>query len=150
MSIKLRMSPAALADNIILFRKYHMKYPSHNYRWLNAKIRLDIGLKGSLYASKNYNDLLEPYGIIGSLLRGNKTPNKKLLILYHITILVSSYFSFCSSTQSVRRSSITAKGAGPIDRKNSWKSLKTNLSPSLSFASSSRFSISRYPNVYSI
>lgn len=35
----------ALADAIILFWKYHMKYPSHGYRWLNAKIRLDTGLK---------------------------------------------------------------------------------------------------------
>jgi hypothetical protein len=33
----------ALADNLILFRKYHLKYPSHGYRWLNAKIRLDTG-----------------------------------------------------------------------------------------------------------
>jgi len=37
----------ALADNIILFREYHLKYPSHGYRWLNAKIRLDMGLKVS-------------------------------------------------------------------------------------------------------
>lgn len=34
----------ALIDNIMLFREYHMKYPSHGYRWLNAKIRLDTGL----------------------------------------------------------------------------------------------------------
>lgn len=31
-------------DNILLFEKYHEKYPSHGYRWLNAKIRLDLGL----------------------------------------------------------------------------------------------------------
>ncbi len=37
----------ALADNVILFREYHLKYPSHGYRWLNAKIRLDTGLKVS-------------------------------------------------------------------------------------------------------
>ena len=43
----------ALADNIILFRKYHIKYPSHGYRWLNAKIKLDTGLKVSYpYAYK--------------------------------------------------------------------------------------------------
>lgn len=30
--------------NIELFCEYHMKYPSHGYRWLNAKIRLDTGL----------------------------------------------------------------------------------------------------------
>jgi hypothetical protein len=27
-----------------LFREYHLKYPSHGYRWLNAKISLDTGL----------------------------------------------------------------------------------------------------------
>lgn len=30
-----------LASNVRLFREYHSKYPSHGYRWLNAKIRLD-------------------------------------------------------------------------------------------------------------
>ena len=34
----------ALADNIILFQKYHIKYPSHGYRRLNAKIKLDTGI----------------------------------------------------------------------------------------------------------
>lgn len=33
-----------LVSNIALFRKYHLLYPSHGYRWLNAKIRLDTGL----------------------------------------------------------------------------------------------------------
>ena len=28
----------------MLFQKYHIKYPSHGYRWLNAKIRIDTGL----------------------------------------------------------------------------------------------------------
>ena len=28
----------------MLFKEYHAKYPSHEYRWLNAKIRLDTGL----------------------------------------------------------------------------------------------------------
>ena len=27
-----------------MFQEYHLKYPSHGYRWLNAKIRLDTGL----------------------------------------------------------------------------------------------------------
>ena len=31
-------------ENILLFKEYHQKYPSHGYRWLNAKIRLDTGL----------------------------------------------------------------------------------------------------------
>ena len=30
--------------DIELFRQYHLKYPTHGYRWLNAKIRLDLGL----------------------------------------------------------------------------------------------------------
>lgn len=30
--------------NVMLFREYHNQYPSHGYRWLNAKIRLDTGL----------------------------------------------------------------------------------------------------------
>lgn len=34
----------SLINNIILFQEYHCKYPSHGYRWLNAKIRLDTGL----------------------------------------------------------------------------------------------------------
>lgn len=33
-----------LISNILLFQEYHLKYPSHGYRWLNAKIRLDTGL----------------------------------------------------------------------------------------------------------
>ena len=31
-------------SDIMLFKEYHVKYPSHGYRWLNAKIRLDTGL----------------------------------------------------------------------------------------------------------
>ena len=34
----------SFVDNLMLFREYHAKYPSHGYRWLNAKIRLDTGL----------------------------------------------------------------------------------------------------------
>ena len=33
-----------LISNVLLFKEYHEKYPSHGYRWLNAKIRLDTGL----------------------------------------------------------------------------------------------------------
>ena len=33
-----------LVSNILLFQQYHLRYPSHGYRWLNAKIRLDTGL----------------------------------------------------------------------------------------------------------
>lgn len=31
-------------SNLMLFKAYHAKYPSHGYRWLNAKIRLDKGI----------------------------------------------------------------------------------------------------------
>ena len=31
-------------NNLLLFKEYHAKYPSHGYRWLNAKIRLDTGI----------------------------------------------------------------------------------------------------------
>lgn len=42
-----------LIENISLFRSYHLKYPSHGYRWLNARIRLDTGLVVSdTYAHK--------------------------------------------------------------------------------------------------
>ena len=34
----------SFVSNIVLFKEYHTKYPSHGYRWLNAKIRLDTGL----------------------------------------------------------------------------------------------------------
>lgn len=37
----------ALVDNIQLFLEYHLKYPSHGYRWLNAKIKLDKGIEMS-------------------------------------------------------------------------------------------------------
>ena len=31
-------------NNVLLFQEYHLRFPSHGYRWLNAKIRLDTGL----------------------------------------------------------------------------------------------------------
>ena len=34
----------SFVSNIMLFKEYHARYPSHGYRWLNAKIRLDTGL----------------------------------------------------------------------------------------------------------
>ena len=33
-----------LIRSVVLFQEYHLKFPSHGYRWLNAKIRLDTGL----------------------------------------------------------------------------------------------------------
>lgn len=34
----------SLVSNVAVFKEYHEKYPSHGYRWLNAKIKLDTGL----------------------------------------------------------------------------------------------------------
>jgi transposase InsO family protein len=34
----------SFVSNLMLFKEYHAKYPSHGYRWLNAKIRFDTGL----------------------------------------------------------------------------------------------------------
>ena len=34
----------AFLENVRLFQAYHAQYPSHGYRWLNAKIRLDKGI----------------------------------------------------------------------------------------------------------
>lgn len=31
-------------NDIELFRNYHIQYPTHGYRWLNAKIKLDLGI----------------------------------------------------------------------------------------------------------
>ena len=31
-------------ENIHLFTSYHKTYPSHGYRWLNTKIKLDTGM----------------------------------------------------------------------------------------------------------
>ena len=44
-----------LINNIMLFQEYHRKYPSHGYRWLNAKLRLDTGrILSDSYAHKCY------------------------------------------------------------------------------------------------
>ena len=42
----LNHSPKLLKRNadIALFKEYHNKYPTHGYRWLNAKIKLDLGI----------------------------------------------------------------------------------------------------------
>ena len=33
-----------LIRNVALFWEYHNRFPSHGYRWLNAKIKLDLGI----------------------------------------------------------------------------------------------------------
>ena len=43
----------SLVNNIVLFQEYHLRFPSHGYRWLNAKIRLDTGqIMSGPYAHK--------------------------------------------------------------------------------------------------
>ena len=32
------------ADAVALFLEYHARFPSHGYRWLNAKIKIDLGV----------------------------------------------------------------------------------------------------------
>lgn len=40
-------------SNMLLFKEYHDRYPSHGYRWLNAKILLDTGqIMSDSYAHK--------------------------------------------------------------------------------------------------
>ena len=56
-----------------LFSEYHNKYPSHGYRWLNAKIRLD---KGIVY-SDNYAHKICMYLGIKSKSRHYKRKGKK-------------------------------------------------------------------------
>ena len=34
----------SFVSDLVLFKEYHAKYPSHGYRWLNAKIMLDTGV----------------------------------------------------------------------------------------------------------
>ena len=31
-------------DAVALFLEYHARFPSHGYRWLNAKIKIDLGV----------------------------------------------------------------------------------------------------------
>lgn len=43
----------SFVGNLMLFKEYHERYPSHGYRWLNAKIRLDTGqIMSDPYAHK--------------------------------------------------------------------------------------------------
>lgn len=62
-------------NDIFLFEKYHKMYPTHGYRWLNAKIKLDLGV---VY-SDNYAQRLCSYAGIRSVskrLRKYKSSNK--------------------------------------------------------------------------
>ena len=56
-----------------LFEQYHNKYPSHGYRWLNAKIKLDLGI----VFSDNYAHKICKYLNIKSHSRHFKRYGKK-------------------------------------------------------------------------
>ena len=51
-------------DACRIFEEYHDKYPSHGYRWLNAKIKLDLGVVYSDNFAHNKILLLFFYNLI--------------------------------------------------------------------------------------
>lgn len=57
-----------------IFENYHNKYPSHGYRWLNAKIKLDLGV---IY-SDNYAHKICKYLGIKSISKHVKRYGKKV------------------------------------------------------------------------
>lgn len=59
--------------NIELFRNYHMKYPTHGYRWLKAKIKLDLDIK----FSDNYAQRCCKYAGIKSIARKHRYKGNK-------------------------------------------------------------------------
>ena len=93
-----------LVSNILLFKEYHLKYPSHGYRWLNAKIRLETGLILSApYANKccktagikskakhyKYKKPCDPYRVFLNLLLTEMQINGPL------QCVVSDMITFC-------------------------------------------------------
>ncbi len=55
--------------DILLFKKYHDHYPTHGYRWLNAKIALDLGVT----YSNNYAQRVCQYAGIKSVSKRFRT-----------------------------------------------------------------------------
>ena len=56
----------AKGHDVMLFLKYHEQYPSHGYRWLNAKIRLD---SGQVMSNQNAHKCCKYAGIKSKLTR---------------------------------------------------------------------------------
>ena len=54
--------------DIRLFKEYHDKYPTHGYRWLKAKIELDLGV---IY-SDNYSQRVCSMQVLGVYLKDLK------------------------------------------------------------------------------
>ena len=65
-------------DACKLFENYHDKYPSHGYRWLNAKIKLDLGI---VYSNNYAHKICKYLGIKSSskhVKRYGKKSNREL------------------------------------------------------------------------
>lgn len=67
-----------LIDSIQLFQEYHMEYPSHDYRWLNARIHLDKSLIMSDPFAHNCTGQLPSISMGGSVLIINQQINNKI------------------------------------------------------------------------
>lgn len=76
--LKRRWNPSIREINRIeackVFEDYHNKFPSHGYRWLNAKIKLDLGV---IY-SDNYSHKICKYLGIKSISKHVKRYGKKV------------------------------------------------------------------------
>lgn len=73
-------------NDIELFRQYHLMYPTHGYRWLNAKIKLDLGQT----MSDNYAQRCCAFAGIRSVSKRCKyaKPGKniKYILIYYLPI----------------------------------------------------------------
>lgn len=76
--LKRRSNPSAREINrneaCDIFKNYHDKYPSHGYKWLNAKIRLDLGI---IY-SDNYSHKICKFIGVKSESKHTKRYDKKV------------------------------------------------------------------------
>lgn len=76
--LKRRSNPSAREINrneaCNIFKNYHDKYPSHGYKWLNAKIRLDLGI---IY-SDNYSHKICKFIGVKSESKHTKRYDKKV------------------------------------------------------------------------
>lgn len=61
-----------------LFQDYHSKFPSHGYRWLNAKIKLDLGIIYSNNFSHKVCKFLNIKSIAKHVKRYGKNVNREM------------------------------------------------------------------------
>ena len=57
------------SNDILLFTEYHQKYPNHGYRWLKAKILLDLGV---IYSDNYAHRCCKYAGVKSSSKRGDR------------------------------------------------------------------------------